>query len=122
MPSADFKLSCASACVDRPCCAARCIGRVLNSSSTSVMVKTVMAYLANAASRTSSTVRIAPPPAIQAPALTSLYVMASTSAWNEASMMLSETPTVDQRAPSASSNSTSTRVTASVPPWNTRTR
>ena len=37
-------------------------------------------------------------------------------------MMLPETPTVDQRAPVASPNSISTRVTASVPPWKTRTR
>ena len=48
--------------------------------------------------------------------------MESTSAWNDASMMLPETPTVDQRSPVEEPNSTSTRVTASVPPWNTRTR
>jgi hypothetical protein len=39
----------------------------------------------------------------------------------EASTMLAETPTVDQRRPCPSSLSMSTRVTASVPPWVMRT-
>ena len=41
----------------------------------------------------------------------------SVSAWNEASMMLGETPIVHQRSPDASPHSISTRVTASEPPW-----
>ncbi len=57
-----------------------------------------------------------------APSRSSLYTIASTSASKEASITLADTPTVDQRPPSPSAHSTSTRVTASVPPWNTRTR
>ena len=54
--------------------------------------------------------------------LTSLYTIESISAWNEASMMFSDTPTVDQRSPVSSSLSINTRVTASVPPLRMRTR
>src|SRR4051794_2598564 len=57
-----------------------------------------------------------------APARTSLYTMESISAWNEASMMLGETPTVVQRSPLSSWLSIRTRVTASVPPLRMRTR
>src|SRR5262245_66622869 len=47
--------------------------------------------------------------------LTSLYMIESIRAWNEASMMLGDTPTVVQCSPASSSLSISTRVTASVP-------
>ena len=57
-----------------------------------------------------------------APARSSLYVMESIRASKLASMMLEETPTVNQRSPVALSRlSTSTRVTASVPPVRMRT-
>eukprot|EP01031_Cornospumella_fuschlensis_P015328 gene15328-18730_t len=46
----------------------------------------------------------------------SFQVMESSRAWNEASMMLGETPTVVQRAPVSSALSIKTRVMASVPP------
>ena len=59
---------------------------------------------------------------VGAPARTSLYTIESISAWNEASMMLGETPTVVQRSPVSSSLSISTRVTASVPALRIRTR
>src|SRR6266851_1716397 len=52
----------------------------------------------------------------------SFQVMESTSAWNEASMILGETPTVVQRSPDSSADSIKTRVTASVPPSRMRTR
>ena len=57
-----------------------------------------------------------------APDLTSLVTIESISAWNDASMMLDDTPTVVQRSPVSSSLSISTRVTASVPELRIRTR
>src|SRR5579864_5665978 len=57
-----------------------------------------------------------------APDFTSLYTTESISAWNEASMMFGDTPTVVQLSPASSSLSISTRVTASVPPLRIRTR
>ena len=48
-------------------------------------------------------------------------MMLSISAWNDASMMLSDTPTVHQRAPVASVDSIKTRVIAPVPPLRMRT-
>lgn len=56
-----------------------------------------------------------------APLFRSLYVIESLSASNEASMMLGDTPTVNQRSPLPSPDSISTRVTASDPPWKMRT-
>ena len=49
-------------------------------------------------------------------------MMESIKAWNEASMILADTPTVLQRSPCSSSLSISTRVTASVPELSMRTR
>src|SRR5712671_756873 len=57
-----------------------------------------------------------------APDFTSLYTMESISAWNEASMILGDTPMVVQRSPLSSSLSISTRVTAPVPALRMRTR
>src|SRR6185312_4093763 len=57
-----------------------------------------------------------------APDFTSLYTIESISAWNDASMMFGETPTVVQRSPLSSWLSISTRVIASVPPSRIRTR
>jgi hypothetical protein len=57
-----------------------------------------------------------------APDFTSLYTIESISAWNEASMILGDTPIVVQRSPSSSSLSMRTRVTASVPALRMRTR
>ena len=56
-----------------------------------------------------------------APSRSNFHWIASSSASNEASTILGDTPTVDQRRPSASSLSMMTRVTASVPPFVMRT-
>ncbi len=52
----------------------------------------------------------------------SFQVIESTSAWNEASMMFGDTPTVVQLSPVSSFDSISTRVIAPVPPSRIRTR
>src|SRR6185503_906572 len=57
-----------------------------------------------------------------APDFTSLKMIESIKAWNDASMILADTPTVVHRSPFSSSLSISTRVTASVPPLRIRTR
>src|SRR6266496_2902012 len=51
----------------------------------------------------------------------SLKTIESDSAWNEASTILGDTPTVNQRLPLPSRLSTRTRVVAPVPPLRMRT-
>src|SRR5207248_11480768 len=55
------------------------------------------------------------------PSRISLKTIESDNAWKEASTILGDTPTVNQRSPLASRLSISTRVVAPVPPLRIRT-